>query len=54
MAKAIQLLKETDRDLFDIGTEVGYIDGKTFSKEFKKEKGVSPLEFRKQIRCQAR
>jgi AraC family transcriptional activator of pyochelin receptor len=50
MAKATQLLESTDRDLFDIGTEVGYSDGKTFSKEFKKEKGLSPLEYRKLIR----
>lgn len=50
MNKAIQLLEETDRSFFDIGTEIGYSDGKTFSKEFKKENGISPLEYRKRYR----
>ena len=52
MAFAARLLEETDRDLFDIGTEVGYSDGKTFSKEFKKAKGIPPLEYRRQYRLQ--
>jgi len=50
MSKSLQLLEETDRTIFDIGTDVGYSDGKTFSKEFKKENGVSPLEYRRQLR----
>lgn len=52
MDHASQLLEKTDRDLFDIGTEIGYMDGKSFSKEFKKIKGVPPLEYRKQTRIQ--
>ncbi|HET6253297.1 MAG TPA: AraC family transcriptional regulator [Puia sp.] len=52
MNKAIQLLRDTNRGLFDIGTDVGYSDGKTFSKEFKKAKGIPPLEYRRQIRSQ--
>jgi YesN/AraC family two-component response regulator len=54
MLKAIQLLQETDRDLFDIGTEIGYADGKCFSKEFKKDKGITPIEYRRQFRMQHR
>jgi len=50
MKKAMELLLETDKSLFDIGTEVGYIDGKTFSKEFKKENNISPFEYRKRYR----
>ncbi len=50
MRKAVQLLEETERNLFDIGTEVGYMDGKSFSKEFKKDKGVTPFEYRRQLR----
>jgi AraC-like DNA-binding protein len=52
MVKAMQLLQDTDRGLFDIGTEIGYTDGKTFSKEFKKTKGIPPLEYRRQMRSQ--
>ena len=52
MAKAVHLLEETDLNLFEIGTEVGYIDAKTFSKEFKKYKGITPSEYRRQLRLQ--
>ncbi len=52
MNKAIKLLEETDLSLFDIGIEVGYMDGKSFSKEFKKENSISPFEYRKRIRIQ--
>jgi YesN/AraC family two-component response regulator len=54
MNRAIQLLEDTDRDLFDIGTEVGYFDGKSFSKEFKKYNGATPLEYRKHCRSQTK
>lgn len=50
MSKAVQLLEETERSLFDIGTEVGYMDGKSFSKEFKKDKGMTPFEWRRRLR----
>jgi len=50
MSKAVQLLEETDWSIFDIGTEIGYTDGKTFSKEFKKVIGISPVGYRKQTR----
>lgn len=50
MKKAVELLEDTDRNLFDIGTEVGYMDGKSFSKEFKKDKGVTPFEYRRKLR----
>jgi AraC-like DNA-binding protein len=52
MNKAIKLLEETDLSLFDIGIEVGYMDGKSFSKEFKKENNISPFEYRRRTRVQ--
>ena len=52
MKRAVKLLEETDLSLFDIGIEVGYMDGKSFSKEFKKENSISPFEYRRRIRLQ--
>lgn len=44
--KACELLKNTDFQVSDIARSVGYNDPLGFSKIFKKEKGVSPKEYR--------
>lgn len=46
MEQAEQLLKDKDKTIADIGYEVGYADSMTFSKMFKKNKGISPSEYR--------
>lgn len=42
------LLKETDRKIGDIAELVGYADAMTFSKMFKKYKGMSPQQYREE------
>ena len=42
------LLKETDRKIGDIAELVGYADAMTFSKMFKKYKGISPQQYREE------
>ena len=42
------LLANTDRSLFDIALECGFNDSKNISRVFKKLKGLSPAEYRKQ------
>ena len=42
------LLKETDRKVSDIAELVGYADAMTFSKMFKKYKGMSPQQYREE------
>lgn len=44
--QASALLTETTKKIADIAREVGYDDEKYFSRVFKKEKGVSPQQFR--------
>lgn len=46
MQKAMWLLSESDRNLEQIGMEVGYQDAFSFSKVFKRTVGVAPKEFR--------
>ncbi|NLO72103.1 MAG: substrate-binding domain-containing protein [Porphyromonadaceae bacterium] len=43
-----KLLANTDRSLFDIALECGFNDSKNISRVFKKMKGLSPAEYRKQ------
>ncbi len=45
--KACQLLTETDMTIEEIAQETGYSSGASFSASFKKEKNVSPIEWRK-------
>ena len=45
--KACQLLTETDMTIEEIALETGYSSGASFSASFKKEKNMSPIEWRK-------
>lgn len=47
MARARQLLLETERSIIDIGLEVGYSSPSHFSQVFKREVGVTPSQYRK-------
>ena len=46
--KAVELLNNTNLSIEEIAIETGFSDGSYFSKMFKKEKGISPLKFKKQ------
>ncbi len=48
MEKACSLLRTTKSPITSIAESIGYRDGLTFSKAFKREYGVSPAEFREQ------
>ncbi|SCX76813.1 helix-turn-helix domain-containing protein [Pseudomonas sp. NFACC37-1] len=47
MARARQLLIETERSIIDIGLEVGYGSASHFSQVFRREVGVAPSHYRK-------
>lgn len=47
MARARQLLLETQRSIIDIGLDVGYSSPSHFSQVFKREVGVTPSQYRK-------
>ncbi|MGN8276430.1 helix-turn-helix domain-containing protein [Pseudomonas sp. SMV71] len=47
MARARQLLLETDRSIIDIGLDVGYSSPSHFSQVFKREVGITPSHYRK-------
>ena len=44
---ACRLLAETDKTIEEIASETGYSSGASFSASFKKENGVSPMEWRR-------
>lgn len=46
MERAKQLLKTTDLKLKNIMDEVGYIDSTNFIRKFKKNEGVTPIQYR--------
>ena len=46
--KSLELLKEGNLSIEEIALRVGFSGGSYFSKMFKKEKGVSPLKYKKQ------
>ncbi len=48
--KAAKLLLQTDATLQDIAESVGYLDGHSLSRSFKRHKGVSPVQFKTQWR----
>ena len=47
--KAIILLSDSNLSIEEIALQTGYADGSYFSKTFKKEKGMSPLKYRKML-----
>ena len=50
MARARQLLLETERSVIDIGLEVGYSSASHFSQVFRREVGVTPSAYRNPAR----
>jgi len=52
IAKARQLLKETNLSVKEIAAELGYVDGFTFSRQFKQVAGLSPSSYRQQSASQ--
>jgi len=46
MLEARRLLKYTDKTVSEIGYEIGFADVQSFSRFFKNEEAISPLEFR--------
>ena len=47
---ACQLLREGDKELLDVCREVGFTNVWTFTRHFNELKGISPTEFRRQVR----
>lgn len=50
MEKAATLLESSNKDLQTIALEVGYVDVSSFIRNFKKEKGITPGEYRNSMR----
>ncbi|GAB2539020.1 response regulator transcription factor [Gracilibacillus alcaliphilus] len=50
MEKAVLLLKDPDMRVYDIAQEVGYHDAKHFSKVFQRYLGMTPTEYRLDIK----
>jgi two-component system, response regulator YesN len=48
LKNALRLLKETEANVAMISESVGYSDTQYFYRIFKKEKGVTAIEYRKQ------
>lgn len=46
ISHAKRLLKETDKKIYEIASEVGYADPKYFNRVFKEVEGISPGDFR--------
>lgn len=47
--KAVKLLGETDLSIEEISQQTGFASAAYFSRTFKKEKGITPLKFRKTV-----
>jgi YesN/AraC family two-component response regulator len=50
IANAQMLLESSDYNMTEIAKIVGYDNPLYFSRVFKKEKGMSPMEYRKSLR----
>ncbi|UJF31729.1 helix-turn-helix domain-containing protein [Paenibacillus hexagrammi] len=50
MEKAIELLIHTDYKVYEVAEKVGFINTQYFSVQFKRQTGLSPIEFRQQNR----
>ena len=48
--RALKLLSTTELSIQDIASQIGIDDASYFSKQFKKEVGISPLQYQKMIR----
>lgn len=53
LRRAQELLLRTDKAVFEISHEVGYMDPFHFSRTFRQHAGVSPLQYRKQMKQSA-
>ncbi|MDC7234581.1 MAG: helix-turn-helix transcriptional regulator [Spirochaetales bacterium] len=49
VSKACELLKTSDRKLFEIAELVGYSDSRYFSSLFKKHTGLTPSQYRNKL-----
>ena len=49
MKKARAMLQETDFIIYEIARKTGYEDVKYFNRVFKKENGITPMQFREEI-----
>lgn len=49
MKKARAMLQETDCRIYEIARKTGYEDVKYFNRVFKKENGITPMQFREEI-----
>jgi len=47
MKKAMEIIRNSDKKVYEVGEEVGYSNSQYFSVCFKKFTGMSPLEYRK-------
>jgi AraC-like DNA-binding protein len=47
--KAVELLGETEGSVQDVARQVGYNSDKTFRRVFKKQKGLSPNDYRREL-----
>lgn len=46
MERACHLLKSTDKKVYEISTEIGYLEPAYFIKVFKRQFGVTPQDYR--------
>ena len=49
ISRAQQLIRETQRDLIEIGLEVGYANPSHFAQVFHRTVGQTPTEFRRSL-----
>lgn len=49
MKKARAMLQETDCRIYEIARKTGYEDVKYFNRVFKRENGITPMQFRDEL-----